>query len=385
MRISILPAFTLAVVLLHGQVASNPKPEFRLILRDRCIVNPPSDEEVKLQTSAFGAVAAVFAPRLIEVGIGAVATLLKKAGAPETEQVSAPEFTSFYVTTSDSRLAVNSSLNCVIGLYGIFRDSDGKPTADSDKALKILESRGVIARDADIDIVFEASVIPSSDHTAMYLDTRHFSARRFIGTRNKDERDFVASLAITAPDATTDGETIALGNIDLGRVLRGSTLPIGMPGGFPRYRSNLMPWKQITEASLKRYTADLQGSTAANKAYMPVTLTLTLSETADGNKFLLALGELLEGAKSDVAEDLAKRVLPAERASAAAEEELSAEKLCAAEEDAGIALRKAEAALAAAKPEARDVATAERDKAKRLYERAKRLRAAAGLKEFCAP
>ena len=70
---------------------------------------------------------------------------------------------------------------------------------------------------------------------------------------------------------------------------------------------------------------------------------------------------------------------------AAAEDELSAEELCAAEEDARIALLRSKATLEAAKPEDKEVAAAERDKAQRAFDRAQRLRTAAGLKEFCAP
>jgi hypothetical protein len=89
------------------------------------------------------------------------------------------------------------------------------------------------------------------------------------------------------------------------------------------------------------------------------------------------LGELLEAAKGDVAKELSKAILPEEIKKAAQEAEISAEKLIAAEEDAHIAVLKAQAALAD-KPGDK-ILQAELEKAQRALERATRLRKAAGL------
>lgn len=358
---------------------TDSKPEFRLLLREVCIVNPlpQPDEPQRASTRAvFGPLAAIFVPKIVEAGIGGVATLLKKAGADETEQVSASRFATLYKTDEQQKLEMNPDLGCLIGLYGTFEDAVGKPAGRNDLALQRLEAANVIPKDADILIVIEIAVRPTEDFTAMYLDTRHFSVRDFIGKRKTSDRAYVATLAITAPTATAEGETIALGNIDLGRVQR-ETLAIGGPNGFPRFYSNLMPWKQISEASLEAYTSDVKRDAAKKRAYMPVTFTLTLSETAEGNKFLVKLGELLEGTKGDVAKELSKVILPAERKKAALEEELSAEKLYDAEEDAHIALLKAQAALKVSPHD--EVLKAEVAKATRAYERAVRLKKAAGL------
>jgi hypothetical protein len=355
------------------------KPELRLFLLDHFVVNPPPP-----QPKAVGPLVALFVPKLIELGLGAVASLLKKAGAEETVQASGAEFEMFYVADDEQRLVVNSQIKCILGVYGVFADDDEDPTPDEDKAVKALEAAKLVPKNADVAIVFEAAVVRTPDDSAFYLETRHFSVRDFIGARRKDERDFVATLTLSTPSATADGSTIAIGNITLGRVGR-ETLPIvaGQPlGAHPRYRSNLMPWNQIDGAAKAAYDSDVTRNVAAGKRYMPVTFTLTLSETADGNKFLAALGELLEGAKGEAAKELSALIVPEEREKTAKAKADSAEALYQAEEEAGITVKEAEAALAAGEVNDRPVLEARLAKARRALQNAQRLRKAAGLPDL---
>lgn len=360
------------------------KPEFRLFLLDHFIINPPPPPKPNLAVAASLAapLVALFAPKLIEMGLGAIATWLKKAGEDKTEQVSGSEFRHLYVTDDQQRLHPDDSIKCLIGVYGVFANEDRRPTPPKDMALLALEKEGLVPPNADIAIVFEAAVVRMPDDTAFYLETRHFSVREFIGDGRSD-RTYVATLAVSTPSATTDGTTIAIGNVLLGRVAR-ETLPIpaGQPlGQYPRYRSNLMPWNQITSDAKAAYDSDVKRGEAKNRSYMPVTFNLTLSETADGNKFLAKLGELLEGAKGDAAKEISEVLLP-DREKAAKEAEDAAEKLYTAEEDAIIAVKEAEAALVAGSPDQRAVLEAKLAKAKRALAVAERQRKAAGLPDL---
>lgn len=357
------------------------KPELRLFLLDHFVINPPPAPPRPALAAAVPLVA-LFAPKLIEMGLGAIATWLKKAGADETEQVSGTEFRHLYVTDDQQRLRADDSVKCLIGVYGVFANEDKKPTPTTDKALLALEKEGLIPPNADIAIVFEAAVVRMPDDTAFYLETRHFSVREFIGG-HKSARTYVATLAVSTPSATADGTTIAVGNVLLGRVAR-ETLPIpaGQPlGQYPRYRSNLMPWNQITGDAKAAYDSDVKRDEAQNRSYMPVTFSLTLSETTDGNKFLAALGELLEGAKGDAAKEISGVLLP-DREKAAKEAEDANEKLYKAEEDAIIAVKEAEAALAAGAQDQKAVLEAKLAKAKRALAVAVRQRKAAGLPDL---
>jgi len=55
-------------------------PEFRIFLEPKCIVNPPPIP-VKKKRAETPAIVALLLPKLIELAISGVATLLKKAGA----------------------------------------------------------------------------------------------------------------------------------------------------------------------------------------------------------------------------------------------------------------------------------------------------------------
>ena len=71
--------------------------------------------------------------------------------------------------------------------------------------------------DADIAIVFEAAVVPTSDNTACYLDTRHFSVREFIGDRGKpgplrDGSDGVVPYASSHLDAAASELVVPAGH-----------------------------------------------------------------------------------------------------------------------------------------------------------------------------
>jgi hypothetical protein len=365
------------------------KPEFRMFLLKDCIVNPAPKPEADTRKRAATdlTLASIFVPKLIELGIGGIASLLKKAGAAETEQVAAGELTNLYVTDKDQQLLVNGDLGCILGVYGTFANADREPTPADDAALKALEAKGLIPAGADISIVFEAALVPTSDGTAFFLEVRHFSVRDFIGDRRKPDRAYVATLSVTTPTSTADGSAIALGNVVLGR-LKEEALPIPVKaplGTYPRYRSNLMPWQRITAEAKDAYESDVKRDAAKNKAYMPVTFNLTLSETADGNKFLAALGELLEGAKADAAKELSSLVIPEERARAAQDKTDAAEKLYQDEENAVIAVKEAKAALDGASADQKEVLTAKLDKANRALSLAVKLRKAAGLGDLSYP
>lgn len=355
------------------------KPEFRVFLLEDCVVNPvPPLAGV---VAAAIPLLALFAPKLIEMAIGGVATLLKKAGADETSRAIGHEFTDFYIADAKQALQVNSRIGCILGVWGVFADDDGRPTPPTDVAVRRLEAAGLVPRNADIGIVFEAAIRPSDDQTSFFLDTRHFSVREFIGDSGRSDRAYVATLTIATPGSTADGDTIALGNIDLGKWKKGANLiPDDRPkDSYPRYRSNLMPWKQITQASKSAYDADVAAGRAAGQSYMPVTFNLTISETADGNKLLVKLGELLDGAKTQAATEISKLIDPAERAKADAAKAEEAEKLYEAELAAELAVREAQKAYDTGAVADKPTLRVKLEDAKRKLERKTKLREAAGL------
>lgn len=278
---------------------------------------------------------------------------------------------------ANQALEINREIGCILAVCGIF---EGGTPSPPDPVIRKLEEAGLVPKKAEIRVVFEAAIRRTSDETAFFLDTRHFSVREFLD-EGRGERAFVATLTLTTPGATADGDAIAIGSIDLGRRKRGADLiPRGHPkDAYPRFRSNLMPWRQMSDASKAVYDADVTAKQAAGKQYMPVTFTLTMSETDDGNTLLLALGQLLEGAKGDAATALSKLVLPEEREKTAAARAEAAEKLYEEELQAELELRQAQKKFDEGTAAEKPILAVELEQARRKLARKTALRRAAGL------
>jgi hypothetical protein len=349
--------------------------ECRLYLRRECLLNPPPSEE--RARSIAGSLLALAAPKLIESFIGGIATLLKKAGDAETSQIHADRFTSLYLADDKQALSLSPELRCLVALWF---ETDAAPPADDDIAAR-LRGAGMLPQGALLAGAFEATIEQVPDRTAFHLQTRYFCARQFIGDRGKKDRDYVVSLSLTAPDATPEGKTFALGTIDLGTVKRaGEVKPVDSGGAeTPRLGSNLMPWSQISAASKTAYERDVAARQAAGRLYMPVTFRLTISETADGNAFLQAIGNLLGGAADDISKAVTKRLLPEEAAKADAEAAEGAAKLYEDELAAEIDVEKSKKALAKGSEEDKARLALELELSERKLSRRRSLREAAGL------
>ncbi len=196
------------------------KPEFRLFLLPDCVVNPsPKPKAGRAVLSLLG----LFAPKLIELAIGGVATLLKKAGGDHTVHAAGHVFSNLYIADKDQVLQPNPEIGCLLGVFGEFPASESKD-ASRDPGVERIVKAGLIPRGSAVYVLFESAIRPTADATAFFLDTRHISVREFIGDGMKSERALVATLNVTAPSATADGDSIAIGNIDFGRVSRGADL-----------------------------------------------------------------------------------------------------------------------------------------------------------------
>jgi len=348
----------------------------RVFFLEQCLVNPPP-----LLGIQANPLLGLFAPKLIELAIGGVAALLKAAGADKVTRVSGQEFTDLYQANEKSVLTINKKLGRVLAVWGKFPGEDGHQTPANDTVVRKLDEAGLIPKNSEVELIFEAQIRPSEDGTAFFLATRHFHLREFVADSGKSERGLVATLSVLTPGASAVGDTIAVGNIDFGKLKKGANLvPMGHPqDAFPRYRSNIMPWKQITQAAKDAHAADVTAKQAAGRFYMPVTVSLTISETSEGNEWLVKLGELLDGEKKAATAEISKLILPENRAKAAADRTEAAEKLYAAEIDAEIQLRVAQKAYDDAQPKDKPVKAAELEKAKRKLAPQKALREAAGL------
>ena len=229
-------------------------PEFRVYLLTKCPINPPPEPaSLEAATPLLG----LIVPRLIETAIRGIANALKKAGANETDQVTAECFTNLYKANDEQALEVNRKLGCVLGVW--FDDADN--SADDDEVATKLKHLNLVPTNAAVGGVIEAAINLVSDSTAFFLTTRYFSVRDSIGDRrrSKTDRDYLVTLSLATPGPTAEGITFALGKINLGqRKGSASVIPSGQPlDASSQYKSNLMPWSQISVLSKEAYDRDV--------------------------------------------------------------------------------------------------------------------------------
>jgi hypothetical protein len=345
--------------------------ELRVHLLPDCVINPAADRTL-LPAALLGAVI----PKLFESALSGVASALTKAGGDETVQISGRAIDNLYVADAQQALQLNPSLGCVLAVW--FGPHD--PKIPDDRVATTLKNAALVPRDASVLGAFEAVVQTMPDATACALHLRHFSVRRFIGDRHNDRRGYVVSVAFATPSAEPEGKTIALAQFDLGSVETGTTLvpDASAEAAGSRFRSNLMPWAPISAASKNAYERDVSAGRAAGRAYMPITVGVTVSETAEGSRFLLALGELLGGVAKPVAGELSKLVIE-EAGGGVGKDTIDAEKLYDDELKARVDEAKARKAIAEASVEERAAAKLAWELAARRLTWRTRLREAAGL------
>jgi hypothetical protein len=310
-------------------------PELRVYLLNEPLINPAPPPADGQRTIVPTALLALVTPKLIEGVLTGVATALKKAGSDQTVQISGETVANLYVADAQQALRPNPSLRTLLAVWFEPPAADASAgdhdATGSDRVTAALEAAKLVPRGSSVGGVFEAQLRETDDRTAFFLDARHFSIRTFLGDRHRDRRGYIVSVGLAVPAADPEGHTIALGHVDFGSLTRGaSVVAQGQPiDAYPRYRSNLMPWSPISSASKAAYDRDVAAGRASGREYMPVAITVTVSETAEGHPFLLKLGEILGGAARETGAAIAKQIAAggAEREPTAAEKAATAEEL----------------------------------------------------------
>ena len=358
--------------------------ELRVFLLPEAIINPlptQTDGEDRFKVAGVGAaLLEVFAPKVIEVAIGATAKLLKDAGEAKTLQASGSAPTHLFVADAQQALRLNDRLGAIIAVYGDFAvKGDSDPDVD---AVELLKRRKLIPKDSAIELIIELELISSEDRTACYLRTTHCSLNGFFG-KDKGERGLSVTVSLATPSSTVEGEVFAIGAVDLGTVtLPSNLLPRGDNAAREIYRSNWLPFAQISNASKALYDADVMANRAKGHRYMPVTVAVTVSQTEDGHPFLLKLGELLEGAKAETVAAIKRAIIPSERDKAADERFAAETKLYEDELAAEGELEKAQEAFDAGSEKERPALKRKLELATRKRDWARQRRRAAGLPDL---
>jgi hypothetical protein len=351
----------------HSSAASSaPQPnrvETRVYLRQQCILG----EEKKVQpTRGIGAaLAAIFVPALIEKGLDAVSTALRKMGSDKTRRDSGKYPTYLYRLSYDpekkaGKLSLNSDLGCAIVVRGKFSgpDPDFQPEVSFPESGFFLgsdqEGKRIARLNAsnipvkELAAEYEAAITIADDGTALKYDSRFLEFKAFQEGRSSETRGLVVSLTFAAAGAKEDETTLSLALMDLGEI-EGDTV-MG-PEQLSSRRSGWLGGVAASDASIKA-AGGLAIGPGKTFGIMPVTFEGMLIETEKGNDVLLFIADVLSSSKSEAAKALSSAILPAERQKAAQAQVDELEKLRGEEEEAYGKYLTASDDLAQLKPEA---------------------------------
>jgi hypothetical protein len=347
---------------ISSQAGVTERVETRVYLRSQCLL---AEEQPPPKVALFAALAAIFVPALIERGLDAVGSALKKAGSEETLRESGKFPTYFYLlkfdtATKGGKLSLNPDLGCAILVRGKF---DG-PDPDDQTLVNFPEPGIFLNADAEqkrvarlkasnipvkeIVMEYESSIKIADDNTALNYESRFLEVNGFQGTRSSDTRTIVVSLTFAGVGAKEDETTLSLALVDLGEVQRGAILG---PMQLRSRRSGWLGGLGATDAALKA-VEKLDIKEGKTFGVMPVTFEGTLIETEKGSKALLFIADVLSSTKTDTAKALSSAILPQERQKAAQDKADALEKQREEEEDAFNAFLAAQDDLAQLKPDA---------------------------------
>lgn len=318
--------------------------ETRVYLRSQCLLG--EEQVLEPPKAIVGALAAIFIPLLIEKGLGAVSSALKRAGSEETLRDSGKFPTYLYRLSFDAaekgHLSLNPDLGCAILVRGKFSGPDPSDQSkvsfpetgllvgpkEEEKRIARLNASGIPVKELVAE--YEAAIKRADDNTALGYESRFLEMSGFQGSRSSDSRAVVVGFTFVGVGAKEDESTLSLALIQLGEVKQGTVLG---PGQLRSRRSGWLGGVAATDESLKA-AEKLPAIPGKYYGIMPATFEGTLVETEKGSKALLFIADVLDSAKSEAAKAISSAVLPAEREKAAKEKADALEKQREEEEDA---------------------------------------------------
>ncbi|MBZ5538626.1 MAG: hypothetical protein LAO31_21985 [Acidobacteriia bacterium] len=319
--------------------------ETRVYLRQQCLLG--EEKKVEPTRAIVAALAAIFVPALIEKGLDAVSSALRKAGDKQTLRDSGKYPTYLYRLSYDpgkqaGKLSLNSDLGCAIVVRGKFSGPDPDYQSEvsfpepglflgSDqegKRVARLNASNIPVKELAAE--YEAAITTADDGTALKYDSRFLEIKAFQGSRSSENRTLVVSFTFAAAGAKEDETTLSLALMDLGEIKRGTVMG---PGQLSSRRSGWLGGLAASDASTKA-AGELAMGPGKTFGIMPVTFEGMLIETEEGNAALVFIADVLSSAKSEAAKALSSAILPAERQKAAQAQVDELEKLRGEEEEA---------------------------------------------------
>jgi hypothetical protein len=225
----------LAVTLLCGcQTVSAANQESPPIVVSRAVVSEKclfaDNTAYTKQDSFIGglavAVGTALIPKAIDVGVGAFAAAVRKAGEEsEAEVLNATAGTHAYAVEDAGTVKVSSGGQCLVIARGPVnakkRLREREPWKSSDKISdKLSELTGI---NGDPEIFYEALITPSGDQNAIRLDTSRFEYHRDVSGFGSS-RDIVLSVQLNKPGGDDGVTPVGIALITFDEIKTGTVL-----------------------------------------------------------------------------------------------------------------------------------------------------------------
>lgn len=291
------------------------KPE-TVVIRSSCLIStppqPPAADGSPPKAALFPALAAILLPIVIELGIDAVSSELKKV-----RSVTATGSNYFYLY----RKGVGTPFPdpqfppCVTILTGdlgvvpvteVFDVKGAAAVTDTEQSLlDRLAANGITLPPGKLQSAIEVKVQPSADGTAFrYVPAYARVFRMMPGGGNAKEQGLVLNLSLTGAGASPNGTVYSLAPIQLGTVKAGwgmtdDDMANATTGNL------LMPG--LSEQAARAYVQNLMGNGQIT-SFMPVMLKAEVVQTQKPSDAAVIVANLLDKAKPKLSEAAAAEI-----------------------------------------------------------------------------
>ncbi|MGI9304412.1 MAG: hypothetical protein ACR2RB_17160 [Gammaproteobacteria bacterium] len=297
-----LPLFIATLLLTSACSSTAPRTQFASpvlpntlfaakVFVGKCLIAAPTRGRV---IPGAGVVASIVSLG-VKASVDSFAAAIRRAGEASTTSISA----SGNFESASSKLP-----SCVQIIQGRFytrereftEDSNPLATSDFPRIHKKMKEIGAYLA-AVPHLFFEGQIRRSTDTSAIAIGPSYLAYNEFLGSSSGSKaRDLVFSFAISPPASSQNDNRGTVGQLQF------SNLPIGTQAVFDSIRPDRVatpetPWIPLS----------------ASEQPTPQTMTITVSETRDANKFLLFVADSLTGSKEQIEAVLQQTLVESEK------------------------------------------------------------------------
>lgn len=304
--------FAVALIFAFTSTVSQAKPaaEFTtsvIVSRD-CIV---TGTKPSANGQAFiGAVAAILLPMLIEMGIDALSTDLKKV---RTVKSSGEVYFDLYGLSAKNQPILRMP-GCITVITGemkpqsrvnespIHADTSIDANSSEGTILKRLNDNGVTVDTGKLYSVIEVEVETSADRTAFRYAPRYVRVLKLMPGNNGKAQGLVLNLSMSGAGASPNGTIYSLAPVSLGTASERLALDrVSDPDKIERMKTGYLAMPGMSDLSLRAYFQDMMtGKTSGS--YMPSNFKAELVQTQKPSDLAVFVANVLDKAKPKLSE-----------------------------------------------------------------------------------